>query len=730
MLHNSATEAAKAPPEVQHAMPAQPPPCLIYTRRNLLSTAAALVAFLTGLLVLYIYGSGAKSAMDSLKSTQFGINGSTFIYAQYESPLLMSFVKLLKTDAPSVVPAFQQTIQNASVVYIVQADETSTLEFTTTNCVASGGTVTDIHDPQVVRDFVSLVYSGLGASFTNDLIAVIDCNFGAIVGQDSSTFRVHVVDPKLTYITTISTEAMQMTRPQMRQKTVSMPVIVVNTTFASIKMTPPYDDYSTAFSRPLAPTDVRVLVAIGYPFEDAIFQPLAVERVNEQSQIEGTLVWPNNWTESVYLNAYDGTYRDESTIFGYYFSFSIHIPDDAASNLGYLSFVGVPQIKNSWAWGYLLVCLQLCLVVALDMFSAVLVAVGTSRRVQFNVFHTLPDISHHLEKAILVHAILSIPCCLLDGGWAWYEWSVSSAQLRNIYNTNTIPRPLHIWCILLSWTVFVCTAMTKILRCNFSSTAILFVCLVADAHETYFNGPWGLFVEFSAQCMMDSNAESLTPSRSLHLDIWSYHSQPTLKPKFVLNEVSGFVYAAGFLLTTQVLMKVIYLIHGRLRRQVSPHSSDDKAISFPFEDGQTNTPLRGLFLSFDKHEEDKASSTILATPAWVWYLGDVVVDDVFVFRLTDVPKLWLNQLLRRDYFHIYGYDVTLNEVNTNLKLFLHEDFQNAASLWRLSLVPVHQKHLQDNKVLSLVNATRKGSNASKRTSNGSKKSKVHVQPKR
>ncbi|CAK4640492.1 unnamed protein product [Aphanomyces euteiches] len=559
MLHNSATEAAKAPPEVQHAMPAQPPPCLIYTRRNLLSTAAALVAFLTGLLVLYIYGSGAKSAMDSLKSTQFGINGSTFIYAQYESPLLMSFVKLLKTDAPSVVPAFQQTIQNASVVYIVQADETSTLEFTTTNCVASGGTVTDIHDPQVVRDFVSLVYSGLGASFTNDLIAVIDCNFGAIVGQDSSTFRVHVVDPKLTYITTISTEAMQMTRPQMRQKTVSMPVIVVNTTFASIKMTPPYDDYSTAFSRPLAPTDVRVLVAIGYPFEDAIFQPLAVERVNEQSQIEGTLVWPNNWTESVYLNAYDGTYRDESTIFGYYFSFSIHIPDDAASNLGYLSFVGVPQIKNSWAWGYLL---------------------------------------------------------------------------------------------------------------------------------------------------------------------------PTLKPKFVLNEVSGFVYAAGFLLTTQVLMKVIYLIHGRLRRQVSPHSSDDKAISFPFEDGQTNTPLRGLFLSFDKHEEDKASSTILATPAWVWYLGDVVVDDVFVFRLTDVPKLWLNQLLRRDYFHIYGYDVTLNEVNTNLKLFLHEDFQNAASLWRLSLVPVHQKHLQDNKVLSLVNATRKGSNASKRTSNGSKKSKVHVQPKR
>ncbi|KAG9415052.1 hypothetical protein AC1031_008478 [Aphanomyces cochlioides] len=349
MPHNSVTEATKGQSDVQHAGPAQPPSRLIYTRRDLLSTVAALVAFLTGLLVMYIYGSGVKSAMDSLTSTQFGINGSTFIYAQYESPLVMSFVKLLKTDAPSVVPAFQQTIQNASVVYIVQADETSKLEFTTTNCVASGGTVTDIHDPQVVRDFVSLVYSGLGASLTSDLIAVIDCNFGAIVGQDSSTLRVHVVDPKLTYITTISTEAIQMTRPQMRQKTVCMPVFVVNTTFASIKMTPPYDDYSTAFSRPLAPTDVRVLVAIGYPFEDAVFQPLAVQRVNEQSQIEGTLLWPNNWTESAYLNAYDGTYHDESTIFGYYFSFSIHIPEDAATNLGYLSFVGVPQIKNSWA---------------------------------------------------------------------------------------------------------------------------------------------------------------------------------------------------------------------------------------------------------------------------------------------------------------------------------------------------------------------------------------------
>ncbi|RHZ02771.1 hypothetical protein DYB37_007991 [Aphanomyces astaci] len=123
----------------------------------------------------------------------------------------------------------------------------------------------------------------------------------------------------------------------------------------------------------------------------------------------------------------------------------------------------------------------------------------------------------------------------------------------------------------------------------------------------------------------------------------------------------------------------------------SPFESNSTVL-FPFEGVNAHAQVHGLNGDFVKSMLPSGlSGKAFASPEWVWNLGVVLVDGMFLFHFTDVPKLAVNLAFRTEYFYTYRYAMTRpNEVNSHLKHYLREDIKSIGALNRLSLVAVHQ----------------------------------------
>ncbi|ETV71738.1 hypothetical protein, variant 5 [Aphanomyces astaci] len=87
------------------------------------------------------------------------------------------------------------------------------------------------------------------------------------------------------------------------------------------------------------------------------------------------------------------------------------------------------------------------------------------------------------------------------------------------------------------------------------------------------------------------------------------------------------------------------------------------------------------------------SGKAFASPECVWNLGFVLVDGVFLFHFTHVPKLAVNLAVQTEYSYTYRYEYAMtrpNEVNSHLMHYLREDIKSIGALNRLSLVAVRQ----------------------------------------
>ncbi|KAF0705119.1 Aste57867_7129 [Aphanomyces stellatus] len=262
--------------------------------------------------------------------------------------------------------------------------------------------------------------------------------------------------------------------------------------------------------------------------------------------------------------------------------------------------------------------------------------------------------------------------------------------MRSPYYLLHIPSPTYIRGALVSWVVLVCHVTARLLAIHFNLAVVVALPLLLDLESIFFTGTWGLYVDLSAQYLVDISADSLTPSRPSHLAVWSYHPLLSIDPRFVVNEISGFVYATIFLVGAQVLFKAMGVLVASCRQHAAVQPMHDgPTTSFPFEDCLTHTSAHGLHAPFDKHVE--VGGIVSASPAWVWHLGYVVVDDRFLFSLTDVPKLAVNIATRTDHFFIYGYGVHhTRQLTTRLHHYLHEDFESLVALTRLTLEPLTQ----------------------------------------
>ncbi|RHY33911.1 hypothetical protein DYB32_001316 [Aphanomyces invadans] len=666
-------------------------------RRSWWSSIQAILSFATGVVVLQTYAAGCSMSLQSLLGTHFGIDGTKTVYAQYESPLMLAMVESIKTRRERVVADLHHALQGSRspmpVAYLVPSTSSdATFEFSTTVC-PSTGTIREIHAPDAVLAFVGRVLLGLGdSSFPlHDAVVLIDCRFGAISDQDSSTFRAHVVDRSLTYITTMTAGALVLQRPLLRETTVALPVIVVNITFDSIEPVDAAVRPPRRFARALnSSSDVRSVVAIRAPFAtDAPFELMFIDAITDESQFEAHIYQRDGSSESVTLMGTDGVYVEAENVFGSYYSYCFDLPLDAVENLASLQFLGVPNSKNAYAWGYAIVTVYLCIQVSFVLVSAVVVAFGSAGKERswvLGLVHGIPDISHQLQAFLGVHALLSIGSCVLDRGWGLYEWCDASSQLRTKASRTIKPLPAHVQCLLQSWVVVICHGAAKGLRINFSLTLVIVVTALFHAHMAYFNGGWGLYVDVSAYVQVMANMDSLIPSHPGHMDVWLYHTLDGMDIRYVLNETSAYIWATCVLLACEVAVFVGQRFVCRQRPRVVPDSAD---AMFLLEERLGSVDVCGVGSEVVKRVRS-TTNELYVTVEWAWYLGYVVVDHSYLFKLHDVPKLCINVLFNVESFYVYGYHVSGNQVTANLSHFHSEDFPSVCSLCRLSLRPLRQ----------------------------------------
>ncbi|KAF0693923.1 Aste57867_15143 [Aphanomyces stellatus] len=677
------TASLVPPKDASHSAPSRTTPHkLPYPRRSALASSQALLSWAIAIYVFVVYCDSCSMAIKSLVGTHYGFDGTSTVYAAYESPCMVAFLRALKLDAPSVAAAVATALQptTTNVVYLVPSGDKYALS--SVRCVVDG-TVGDIQDPAVARRFLAQVYLGLGLVFSDDLVVVVDCSFDAIVTQDSSTFRAHVADCQFSYLVTVTTEAVLMERPLLRQTTICSPVILVNTTLDAIQFDPNKAG-KAAFSRPLAPADVVTLVAVQYPFVDAPFVPLYIDTITDESKALARMPGPDGTTnESVVLVGTDGLYIDCEFIFAAYYTYMFKRPTDAAVNIATQQFLGVPNTKNAYAWGYLVASSVLCTTILYVVVAATAVAVTTSRTRQVSLVHTLPDVASLVTMALKMHAVAAVVCCCLDRGWGLYEWSDISAKLRTKAYRASVPLPPHIRGVLLSWVVLVCDVVARVVRVNFSLPLVIGLSLAFDQHESFFAGEWGVYRDFSPVFVLANNLESLIPSRPSHMDIWLFHPLTTMDPRFILNEVSSYLWATIVLTVAQVIYAVVLVVVSQVERRVVPQDKRTTG-AFAMEDRRAHDRLVGLFPAIQKRNDDHA------TVAWLWHLGYVVVDDSYLFKLFDLPKLALNVITGEDAFYVYGYRVAGNDVDVELTHVMAEDFQSVTQLLRVALWPLHQ----------------------------------------
>ncbi|KAF0696584.1 Aste57867_12653 [Aphanomyces stellatus] len=669
---------------------------LYHEGRSAWHSLISCMSFAAGVFLLIVYIQGTVAAGASLVGTTGGVDGATNTYFSYKSTNMPAVLMDLKTKPAQVASTLAAL--NSTVVYVEASPSNSATTYTLSTSFCSTidpkSKLAQTYDATVLLTFVSAVVAGLGESWHAGLIILVDCAYGGIASGDSSALRLYVVNTQLTWIVSLTSCALNLIRPASRAFTAGTIAYAIHSPLDSIQGNP-----VDGFSRPVAMSDVATLLAIQYPFQDAPFQPFIFDQVNANASITAILQSPGGMTnESVLLSGFDGSFRDAPGTFGHFYMFTAKLPTDAVRDLYVAEFLGVPTSKNGWAWGHVVVHGYAVAMITYTLACATLVAINTSARLPYLWPTTLPDVSHRVAKAAAAHGVLCLGSCVLDNGWALYEWADISFNRRSGLNFVVPTMANHARAMLFSWVILLCHLVARTLRLNVSLPIVMAFLVIGDASLVRLNSsPWALFEKAAYDFFTSNNHLCLVSSRPNFINLWTYHELPSWDVRFILNEMSCFVWSLVAVFLLFALLKVIALVLKRFdtKKTVRPKWASFASklnvlqvdSAFVFENRKAYKAAFGLHTAFSKRMLH--ARQVYASPEWLWELGYVVVGRNYLFLLEDLPKLFLNCILRDELFYVYGYMVEGNLLGRELAHVLLEDL-SLRTLCRLSLLPLRQ----------------------------------------
>ncbi|KDO31165.1 hypothetical protein SPRG_19629 [Saprolegnia parasitica CBS 223.65] len=391
--------------------------------------------------------------------------------------------------------------------------------------------------------------------------------------------------------------------------------------------------------------------------------------------------------EPVTISGSTGTYRYSPRTQGRYNYFVWQLPTNPISYLSNIQWVTVVYTVDSWAWVRYILDMGISLILIANTIVGVIASLNIYR-VQHIVW--IPDVYPGIQAEIMLRSLLLVAICVTTDWWHLFEYCMVKYTARQSwgYTELVLDAVVRSDLQVLFLALFQLIASLLGLRLHVALLlAIYFGCYTScDAIIT----AWPLQAE-AASAWLYHNYLLNTLVANGGMDMWAYHENYETSWAVMAAQLVWFLLALA-IATFYVVLVAVQTGYTRRRRAkiFSGGSTDGRSTS-----GRSSRRLSCMVIKssvktaldpnrvfkrsnkgteatmFERYvRRDQMTTSGLVAPltdhvivggvihashSLVWLLGFVLLaDDVLLF-IEDVPKLWLNALLARDVFAIYGY---------------------------------------------------------------------------
>ncbi|CAK4433366.1 unnamed protein product, partial [Aphanomyces euteiches] len=382
--------------------------------------------FVSALVVMYADVIGAIAVLQVLYGVHATERGGNYYYAS----TIPRFIHMNILNQTRKL----HELQDQRVLYVEPSDTDPTDYFIVPdNCISLGYQFSDIlYNESYVIPLIQRILDGLNTSInltatpmTHSLLA--DCDYSGRHFQDTTMFKVFLVDSSLTLMWSIAMQTMAAMREMTRLEAAVGAAIVSQAEFAKFGVGPD-DPPDAPWSFGLTydgTSNYRTLVSINFPYEvDTPF----FETYHDDILPSNEYAWRIQSTnESLTIAGHTGYYRGSKNSQTNNVRFLIAMSGNPIRDFVVDVFPAMPFTKDSWAWIQGLVIMTIGVRIGFTIAVAFDIAVTTM--IAQREFR-LPDVFATIKQQLHLRAVLVLLAFVGDDFWSLQEWALTAGYNR------------------------------------------------------------------------------------------------------------------------------------------------------------------------------------------------------------------------------------------------------------------------------------------------------------
>ncbi|CAK4288839.1 unnamed protein product [Aphanomyces euteiches] len=356
---------------------------------------------------------------------QYGSNNTQLGAYQYVAPTLPRFLKMNIRNRTRQLLEFQAVARTTQrMVYLEPSREDPTeYRIVQDHCVTGGYQSKDyIYNESYALPLVQRILLGMNSSINLTAVPlthalIVDCDYDGRYYQDTTMFKIFLVDIALQSISSIALQTMNAMRETTKLETQVGATVVSQAQLDRFRLGP--DD------PPDAPwlfgltydgaTDYRTLVSLYFPYED---DTPFLETHHDGILPSNEYAWrirATNESMSVagYSGYYQGSKESQTNILRYLMDMTGNPIRDFVVNY----YVSLSYTKDAWTWIQGLVILTVGIALNIAVMTTV-----------FKRKMYLPDVFPTIKRHIHVRAVLLVLAFITDGFWTICEWALTAGD--------------------------------------------------------------------------------------------------------------------------------------------------------------------------------------------------------------------------------------------------------------------------------------------------------------
>jgi len=391
-------------------------------------------------------------------------------------------------------------------------------------------------------------------AFTHTVI--VDCSYDGRTVQDTSTFKVYMVDNELLQIYSFTFQTMLVSRIRSRTKSSCAPMTISCTNFNSFQASPILSS-SDALSMGLSSNETstyKALIAYEFPFLLSGFHEINIAETTPTMEWHARDLVTN---ESIILYSVSEFYRRSPTEQADFFQFVWDLPGDPVKDITVAKFVSLAYTKDPWAWIQSLVIAGLSYRILTTLLIAILASINiyiTESRLYF------PDIFPAVQHEIVLRSVILIFALACDNFWGIELWAIVQGYLRDNNNAFAVVSE-NIRSDMLTFYFTWCYTVCILLKTNANQGVVVLIFALCYYYSGYLAQNYGMYntegLALRNELWLADLLQSNTP---IHL--WSYYELSPLPMWYVISEMTWLliasIIAAAFIALPKMSMLLIY----------------------------------------------------------------------------------------------------------------------------------------------------------------------------